>query len=184
MAASTALNDTKPTVRELQPGRGVVFNFDIFVDARLAARGDFRHIARQPQQKVNRVHALIHERAAAIERPGATPSGARVVLLRAPPGNVGRTLAQATKAALFHGASGSLRARPETALENRAELDTLAKALLEYETLSGDEIKTLLGGGSIDRGGSAKPTIPAAGSSVPKAPRKNPPLGGPAPAGA
>src|SRR6187431_2046504 len=37
--------------------------------------------------------------------------------------------------------------------ENRQELETLALALLEYETLSGDEIKTILGGGSVDRGG-------------------------------
>ena len=68
--------------------------------------------------------------------------------------------------------------------QHRDELETLAQALLEYETLSGDEIKTILGGGSIDRGSSSKPTIPAAGSSVPKATRKNPPIGGPAPAGA
>jgi cell division protease FtsH len=75
--------------------------------------------------------------------------------------------------------------RAKTVLdEHRDELETLAQALLEYETLSGEEIKTLLGGGSIDRGGSSKPLIPAAGSSVPKAPRKNAPLGGPAAAGA
>jgi cell division protease FtsH len=75
--------------------------------------------------------------------------------------------------------------RAKTVLdEHRDELETLARALLEYETLSGDEIRTILGGGSIDRGSSSKPTIPAAGSSVPKAPRKSPPLGGPAPAGA
>ena len=36
--------------------------------------------------------------------------------------------------------------------EHRDELETLAQALLEYETLSGDEIKTLLAGGTIDRG--------------------------------
>jgi cell division protease FtsH len=75
--------------------------------------------------------------------------------------------------------------RAKTVLdEHRDELEQLAQALLEYETLSGDEIKTILGGGSIDRGGSAKPAIPAAGSSVPKSTRKNAPLGGPAAAGA
>jgi cell division protease FtsH len=69
--------------------------------------------------------------------------------------------------------------------EHREELETLAKALLEYETLSGDEIKTVLDGGSIERGGFSGPTIPTAGSSIPKARRKpQGGVGGPATAGA
>jgi cell division protease FtsH len=68
--------------------------------------------------------------------------------------------------------------------KHRDELETLAKALLEYETLSGDEIKTVLGGGSIDRGGFSGPAIPAAGSSIPKAKRPKAGIGGPAAAGA
>ncbi len=68
--------------------------------------------------------------------------------------------------------------------EHREELETLAKALLEYETLSGDEIRTVLDGGTIDRGSSSKPTLPAAGSSIPKARRKPKGIGGAAPAGA
>jgi cell division protease FtsH len=69
--------------------------------------------------------------------------------------------------------------------DNRDELETLARALLEYETLAGDEIKTILDGGTIDRGGSAKPGIPATGTSIPKAKRpKSQGLGGAAPAGA
>jgi len=69
--------------------------------------------------------------------------------------------------------------------EFREELETLAKALLEYETLSGDEIKTLIAGGSIDRGGPTGPAIPTAGSSIPKARRKpQGGVGGPATAGA
>ncbi|HEU5286143.1 MAG TPA: ATP-dependent zinc metalloprotease FtsH, partial [Sphingomicrobium sp.] len=68
--------------------------------------------------------------------------------------------------------------------ENQEELHTLAKALLEYETLSGDEIRVLLDGGTIDRGGASTPGIPAAGSSIPKARRKTRGIGGPAAAGA
>jgi cell division protease FtsH len=68
--------------------------------------------------------------------------------------------------------------------EHRQELETLAQALLEYETLSGDEIKVILGGGTIDRGStSSRPAIPAAGSSVPKSRRPAGGLGGAAPAG-
>ena len=75
--------------------------------------------------------------------------------------------------------------RAKTCLEeHRDELETLAQALLEYETLSGDEIRTLREGGSIDRGGSTGSSIPLAGSSVPKAGRNARPLGGPAAAGA
>ena len=76
--------------------------------------------------------------------------------------------------------------RAKTCLDvNRDQLETLAQALLEFETLSGDEIKALMDGGSIDRGGPTGASIPAAGSSIPKAGRNKPrPLGGPATAGA
>jgi cell division protease FtsH len=69
--------------------------------------------------------------------------------------------------------------------ENRGELESLAQALLEYETLSGDEIKKVIAGESIDRGGPKGPALPAAGSSIPKAKRPVPgAIGGPATAGA
>jgi cell division protease FtsH len=69
--------------------------------------------------------------------------------------------------------------------ENRDQLETLAQALLEYETLTGEEIKVLMDGGTIDRGGPTGASIPAAGSSIPKAKRKKPgAIGGPAAAGA
>jgi cell division protease FtsH len=69
--------------------------------------------------------------------------------------------------------------------EHRDELEKLAQALLEYETLSGDEITKVVAGEPIDRGGAKGPAIPAAGSSIPKAKRpKAGAIGGPATAGA
>ncbi|MFL6762491.1 MAG: ATP-dependent zinc metalloprotease FtsH [Sphingomicrobium sp.] len=69
--------------------------------------------------------------------------------------------------------------------EHRDQLESLAQALLEYETLSGDEIQKVLAGEPIDRGGTKGPAIPAAGSSIPKAKRpKAGAVGGPAAAGA
>ncbi|HEV2595524.1 MAG TPA: ATP-dependent zinc metalloprotease FtsH [Sphingomicrobium sp.] len=68
--------------------------------------------------------------------------------------------------------------------EHRDKLETLAQALLEYETLSGDEIQKVIAGEPVDRGGSKGPSLPTAGSSIPKAKRpKSGAIGGPATAG-
>jgi cell division protease FtsH len=65
--------------------------------------------------------------------------------------------------------------------ERRADLETLAKGLLEYETLSGDEIKDLLDGKPPVREGVSEPSTPRA-SAVPPAgkqrPRPEPGAGG------
>ncbi|MGB7404213.1 MAG: cell division protein FtsH, partial [Pacificimonas sp.] len=64
-------------------------------------------------------------------------------------------------------------ARAEEVLKGyEDQLHKLAGALLEYETLSGDEIKTILDGGDIDRTDGNKPRVvgPATGASaIPKA---------------
>ena len=63
------------------------------------------------------------------------------------------------------------------------QLHALAGALLELETLTGEEIKTIVGGGKIDRAGDIPIALPAAGSSIPRSRRPNA-VGGPAAAGA
>ena len=66
------------------------------------------------------------------------------------------------------------------------EFDALAGALLEYETLSGDEIKRLIAGEDIGRAdqGPKTPSVPSAGTSIPKTKRPSGPFGSPSPAGA
>jgi cell division protease FtsH len=57
--------------------------------------------------------------------------------------------------------------------EKRTDLETLAKGLLEYETLSGDEIKDLLAGKPPVREGVSEPSQPRA-SAVPPAGKSRP----------
>ncbi len=67
------------------------------------------------------------------------------------------------------------------------QLHALANALLEYETLSGEEIRAIMNGEGIDRPDSSlsKPVVPASGgSSIPKSRRSGGGLAGAAPQGA
>src|SRR5262245_47748979 len=57
--------------------------------------------------------------------------------------------------------------------EKRADLETLAKGLLEYETLSGEEIKDLLDGKPPVREGVSEPAAPRS-SAVPPAGKGRP----------
>ena len=70
--------------------------------------------------------------------------------------------------------------------DNLDELHKLAGALLEYETLTGEESKRAIKGEDIGRDNpSAKPTsLPVSGGSIPSTRRPKGGIGGPAPAGA
>src|SRR3546814_8032786 len=71
--------------------------------------------------------------------------------------------------------------------ENETQLHLLANALLEYETLSGEEIKALLDTGEFTRedGVNVRPaSVPPAGTSIPKTRRRKGPFGDAAPRGA
>jgi cell division protease FtsH len=79
---------------------------------------------------------------------------------------------------------GLARAK-EVLTEQEDKLHLLAQAMLEYETLTGDEIDQLMKNGKIDRPDEPKGPIavkPTAGAAVPKAGKKFD--GGPAPQGA
>ncbi len=69
--------------------------------------------------------------------------------------------------------------------KNRKQLTLLTEALLEFETLSGDEAKRAIAGEPVDRDrgrGNAPPPLKAGGSSIPKSKRRG--VGGPAAQGA
>ncbi|RDE04653.1 ATP-dependent zinc metalloprotease FtsH [Sphingomonas aracearum] len=81
---------------------------------------------------------------------------------------------------------GGLARAKQVLSDHLDQLHLLAGALLDYETLSGEEIKKLIAGETIDRGdtGPKAPTLPIGGASVPKTRRPSGPFGNPAPQGA
>src|SRR5579871_1711320 len=50
-------------------------------------RLDFGHIAQMPEEQVKQMNPLIHQRATAVQRPGAAPGSAFIIALRAQIGN-------------------------------------------------------------------------------------------------
>ncbi|GAA4044493.1 ATP-dependent zinc metalloprotease FtsH [Parerythrobacter jejuensis] len=80
---------------------------------------------------------------------------------------------------------GALKRATDVLTEQEDKLHLLAQAMLEYETLTGDEITQLLKDGKLDRPDEPKgptPVKPMSGSAIPKAGKKF--GGGPAPQGA
>ncbi|WP_276588998.1 MULTISPECIES: ATP-dependent zinc metalloprotease FtsH [unclassified Sphingomonas] len=81
---------------------------------------------------------------------------------------------------------GGLNRAKQLLSDHIDQLHTVAGALLEFETLTGDEIKRLIAGEDIGRPdpGATTRSVPAAGTSIPKTRRPQGPFGNPAPAGA
>jgi cell division protease FtsH len=80
---------------------------------------------------------------------------------------------------------GLARAR-EVIKEHLDQLHAIAGALLEHETITGDEIKRIVAGEEIRRDdqGTKAPVVVKAGTSIPKTRRPSGPFGSPSPLGA
>jgi cell division protease FtsH len=87
--------------------------------------------------------------------------------------NISETTAQKIDAEVRRLVEEGLSEARRILTERRAELEALAKGLLEYETLSGDEIKDLLDGKPPVREGVSEPSAPRA-SAVPSAGKTRP----------
>ena len=102
----------------------------------------------------------------------------------AQPRHMSNETAQLIDAEIRSTVEGGLARARQLLTDHIDQLHTLAGALLEYETLSGDEIKRLIAGEDLDRpepGAGMKP-VASAGTSIPKTRRPKGPFGSPQPA--
>ena len=102
------------------------------------------------------------------------------------PANMSNETAQLIDAEIKKLVEGGLERAKKVLTEHIDQLHTLAQAMLEYETLTGEEIKRLIAGEAIERedpGAGATP-VAAGGTSIPKIRRPKGPFGNPTPQGA
>lgn len=102
----------------------------------------------------------------------------------AQPRHMSNETAQLIDAEIRSTVEGGLARARQLLTDHIDQLHLLAGALLEYETLSGDEIKRLIAGEDLDRpepGAGMKP-VASAGTSIPKTRRPKGPFGSPQPA--
>ncbi|WBY06615.1 ATP-dependent zinc metalloprotease FtsH [Sphingomonas sp. 7/4-4] len=102
------------------------------------------------------------------------------------PAQMSNETAQLIDAEIKKLVEGGLNRAKQVLTDHVDQLHSLAQALLEYETLTGEEIKRLIAGedmGREDAGSKAAP-VATAGTSIPKIRKPKGPFGNPAPQGA
>lgn len=103
IGGGVALQQAQGAGLELQRGHGHVLHLDALMGQCGALRLDFLHGAAEVLDHVHIVHALVHQRAAAVQGPGAAPIAGIVVLLGAVPLGVAAAEADLAQGALFDG---------------------------------------------------------------------------------
>ena len=120
-AASRSLDDPARAIGEFEQGHARVLDLNAFVGEQSRARRHCDHGTGDIEELIDRVNALVHQRAAAIESPGAAPSAGIVVILRAPPFDVSGGRGDFAKAPCLAGMVKRLNRWLETSVQNRSE---------------------------------------------------------------
>ena len=119
-------------------------------------RADFDDRPHQPGEQIDAVNRLVHQRAAAVERPGAAPRPAVVVLLRAKPFHVGIADREPAEAAGVDRALQLARRLVKARWKDRRQLDAVFFAFADdpvalrsviFERLFDDDVLAGAGGG-------------------------------------
>lgn len=102
------------------------------------------------------------------------------------PAQMSNETAQLIDAEVKRLVEGGLDRAREVLTGHSGQLHALAQALLEYETLTGDEIKKVVSGEPLDRDDpdTGAPPVSATGTSIPRTRRPKGPFGNPTPQGA
>jgi len=161
------VEDAEGAAGEFEDGGGGVFGFDL-VKQSGGAGLDASDVTEEPEKQVNRVDALIDERAAAVERERAAPAGVGVVLGRAIPLYAGVNEKGLAEQALIERVFELADVRLHAVLKNHAELDFglfrsfdegVGARGADFDRFLGEDMEAVAGGGDalrgVEAGGSA-----------------------------
>ena len=118
------MQDTEGAVGEPDHADGDVFDLDPFVGEGSGVGEDLDGAAHRGHEQVDGVHALVHQGAAPVELPGATPVAGVVVGLPAPPVDRRDTAGQPAQLTVADGRHRHLGGRVEPVLRDDRDLST------------------------------------------------------------